>query len=82
MTIKPGWFVLALLVYCLVATVAWQRSERTLRAFRSSADTFSLTSVNDSSNENAAETPLWFPIPGAQLPEDSLYLPGTALTQG
>lgn len=87
MTIKPGWFVLAfLLMYCLVATAAWQRSERTLRAFRSSlsADALTLDSasafkVNEMADESAIETPLWFPIPGASLPEDSLYLPGAAL---
>ncbi len=74
--IKPGWYLLlALLVYGLVVTVALSRSARTIRDLR--------TVLDERSAEPVAEPPtpfspegLWFPIPGAALPQDATYLPG------
>jgi peptidoglycan LD-endopeptidase LytH len=70
--IKPGWYVLAaLLLYSLISTVALTRSNRALGELQvagGSAATETVVSI--------APDGLWFPIPGAKLPQDDMYLPG------
>ncbi|MGL4608210.1 MAG: M23 family metallopeptidase [Trueperaceae bacterium] len=71
--IKPGWYILfALLLYGLIMTVALTRSVRALNELKvagGSAQTDAPQSVN------TAPEGLWFPIPGAKLPQDDMYLP-------
>ena len=83
--IKPGWYVLvALLIYCLITTVGWQRSERTLRAFRDSVSSAAVSAsgllASEAVENSDDKVPLWFPIPGASLPKDT-FLPGSSLPQ-
>lgn len=72
--IKPGWYVLALaLLYALVVTSALNRSNRALRDLQVGAEAES--EVLEPAPDLAPEG-LWFPIPGATLPQDEAYLPG------
>lgn len=72
--IKPGWYVLLFaLLYGLVTTVALNRSNRTLRALQMQAE--AEPEVPEPPPSLAPEG-LWFPIPGATLPQDEAYLPG------
>ena len=73
--VKPGWYVLAfLLLYSVIVTVALTRSNRLLYAAR---DVPSEEPVVEVVPEPVALAPegLWFPVPGASLPQDASYLP-------
>ncbi len=73
-SIKPGWYVLAaLLLYSLITTISLSRSNRALSQLKvsgGSAQTETAPAVS------TAPKGLWFPIPGAKLPQDDMYLPG------
>lgn len=72
--IKPGWYVLiALLVYSIVISSALVTSRRTIRTLQDTA----VSPVQQAPSSVAANSGLWFPIPGAKLPEDNSYLPGS-----
>lgn len=74
--IKPGWYVLVfLLLYSLIITVALQRSNRELRRLH----TVSTMSNDEPVQRNdvvVAAQGLWFPIPGAGVPQNENFLPG------
>jgi peptidoglycan LD-endopeptidase LytH len=71
--IKPGWYVLAaLLLYSLIVTIALSRSNRAL----SQLEVAGGSAVTETAPVSNAPAGLWFPIPGAKLPQDDLYLPG------
>jgi murein DD-endopeptidase MepM/ murein hydrolase activator NlpD len=80
--LKPGWYLLlALLIYALVSSLMLGRSNAALRETRDAL------AAAESAPESPAPTPppvtlseqgLWFPIPGATLPEDDAHLPGAA----
>jgi peptidoglycan LD-endopeptidase LytH len=68
--IRPGWYVLAaLLLYGLIMTVAFSRTTRALNELRVSGGSA------QTSQASVAPEGLWFPIPGARLPQDDMYLP-------
>lgn len=76
--IKPGYYLLVvLLVYAVVVSIMLARSNRSLRELRTVV-------VSQSEREVAGEpspsapSGLWFPIPGARVPQDDAYLPGAA----
>ena len=72
--IKPGWYLLIFaLLYGLVVTTALNRSNRALRNLQVQAD--AEPEVLEPPPPLAPEG-LWFPIPGATLPQDDAYLPG------
>jgi peptidoglycan LD-endopeptidase LytH len=72
-SVKPGWYVLAgLLLYSLIATVALTRSNRALGELKVAGG----SSVQEASAVTSAPAGLWFPVPGAKLPQDDMYLPG------
>lgn len=79
--VKPGWYLLlALFVYAVVITLLLARSNSALRADRAE-----LIAVREAADATPTPTPvaaplengLWFPIPGAGLPEDDAHLPGS-----
>jgi peptidoglycan LD-endopeptidase LytH len=72
-SIKPGWYVLAaLLLYSIIMTLALSRSNRALSQLKVAQGGAAEQAAPAISN---APTGLWFPIPGAKLPQDDLYLP-------
>lgn len=76
--VKPGWYLLvALFVYALVTTVALQRSTSKLREVRRAleAQVAELAASAPEPEPQLAPEGLWFPIPGAQVPQDAAYLP-------
>ena len=77
--IKPGWYVLvALLIYSIIMTSLYiqsQRSQRILAAIESEVNPSSEPTINLNLRSPQG---LWFPIPGASLPQDRSYLPGAA----
>jgi peptidoglycan LD-endopeptidase LytH len=77
-SIKPGWYVLAALVlYGLVTTVALTRSNRALQDVRVAGGSVAEDAAAEGSAPvSSAPAGLWFPIPGAKLPQDDMYLPG------
>ncbi len=75
--IKPGWYLLlALLLYSLITTVALQRSNAMVRELRAAAAEAAATLPTDATSE--VPHGLWFPIPGARLPQDPAHLPNSA----
>jgi peptidoglycan LD-endopeptidase LytH len=73
-SIKPGWYVLAaLLLYGLIMTLAFSRTTRALNELKVSGGSAQTTEMTSAS---VAPGGLWFPIPGAKLPQDDMYLPG------
>lgn len=77
--IKPGWYVLAaLVVYGLVLTVALQRANAELRDLRVANATATAAPAPEPTRLEPAG--LWYPLPGASLPESDVYLPGAERT--
>jgi peptidoglycan LD-endopeptidase LytH len=80
--IKPGWYVLAaLLLYAVVATAQWRVAATALREARLQATAVVTESVAApvaparEATPAAASSGLWFPIPGARVPDDDAHLP-------
>ncbi len=63
--------LLLFVLYSLVVTVALTRAERLNRALRTPNE-----SVTGPEPETAAPAGLWFPVPGASVPQNPAYLPG------
>ncbi len=75
-SIKPGWYVLLFFVlYSLVATAVLQVRNRTIRDLQQGQMPVSVVTDAEESRSYSAPQGLWFPIPGAQLPQDNFYLP-------
>jgi peptidoglycan LD-endopeptidase LytH len=73
-SIKLGWYILAaLFLYSLVTTIALSRSNRALNQLKVAGG--SLASAEVTPAPTLAPEGLWFPIPGAKLPQDDMYLP-------
>jgi peptidoglycan LD-endopeptidase LytH len=73
-SIKLGWYILAaLLIYSLITTIALSRSSRALNELKVAGG--SAVSSEASPAASIAPEGLWFPIPGARLPQDDMYLP-------
>jgi peptidoglycan LD-endopeptidase LytH len=73
-SIKPGWYILAaLLLYSLIMTIALSRSNRALGELKVAGGSSQTQAAPAAGNAPAG---LWFPIPGAKLPQDDMYLPG------
>ena len=73
-SIKLGWYILAaLFLYSLIATIALSRSNRALNELKLAGG--SVVSSETPSALTTAPRGLWFPIPGARLPQDDMYLP-------
>ena len=71
-SVKPGWYVLLFFVlYSLVVTVALTRTERANRALRTPNER-----AVDPEPARVAPAGLWFPVPGASVPQNPAYLPG------
>jgi peptidoglycan LD-endopeptidase LytH len=71
--IKLGWYVLAaLLLYGLIMTVAFSRTTKALNELKVSGGS---TQTTEAASVSVAPEGLWFPIPGAKLPQDDMYLP-------
>jgi peptidoglycan LD-endopeptidase LytH len=92
--VKPGWILLALLfLYSVVITSAWQRSRAVVQDQRvvisdlqegGLAQAHAVEPVETEEETaleaSAAEAGLWFPVAGAQLPQNPAYLPGAPRT--
>jgi len=81
MRLKPGWYLLFLtLLYALVATYAWQRSERRLAQLAAGEGVVAEPAPSSTPPPPAETTPPGYvlPLPGACLPEDPDLLPGAA----
>ena len=64
--IKPGWYVLgALFIYALIATYFLFRPKETVMGQGNTPQM----------QENLAPQGLWFPVPGAKVPQDDRFLP-------
>jgi peptidoglycan LD-endopeptidase LytH len=80
--LKPGWYVLAALaVYAAVATSGWRAATVAAREARLSGVSVSVaaTAVPDAPwgpAPTSGDRGLWFPIPGARIPNDDNHLPG------
>ena len=74
--IKPGWYLLALLfLYSLIITTALVRGNRQLRALQR-AEVIEPAESEPAEFEPPPPQSLWFPVPGASVPQDAAYLPG------
>ncbi len=81
--IKPGWYVFAaLLVYAVVATAQWRVAATALREARLEATAVVAEAVAApveppprEAAPAASASGLWFPIPGARVPDDDAHLP-------
>ncbi|MEX2541060.1 MAG: M23 family metallopeptidase [Trueperaceae bacterium] len=76
-TLRPGWYLLlAAVVYGVVVTVllAGQRSE--LRELRQRSDA-PPAAQPPAAAQSSDDRGLWFPIPGAELPDNPAHLPGS-----
>ena len=71
--LKPGWYLLLFFVlYSLVVTAALTRAERVNRDLR----TLPTEAAAPLEPEPVVPAGLWFPVPGASVPQNSAYLPG------
>ena len=77
--IKPGWYLLVfLLLYSILMTTLLARSNRMLREARTLPTEITQVEVlpePDELENEAAPEGLWFPITGAELPQDPSFLP-------
>lgn len=73
---KPGWYLLAVaLLYGAVVTAIAVRQGSELRELRASA---SSSVISESTAQPAtSRSGLWFPLPGAILPDNDAHLPGS-----
>ena len=78
--LRPGWYLLAaLVVYALVATVQWRTAAAALRDARmieAGAASGEGAAPAAPARSSAVESGLWFPVPGARIPNDDDHLPG------
>ncbi len=80
--IKPGWYLLIfLLLYSVGISIALSRSNSALRELRlgqtqTSSETKQIREAAVGPGAVVAPEGLWFPIPGARIPENPAYLPG------
>lgn len=76
--LKPGWILLAIFVlYAVIATLMLVEARSELREMRlQAAAADAVPPAADSPAPPAAPEGLWFPVPGATLPQDDAYLPG------
>lgn len=75
--VKPGWYVLVfLLIYSLSTTIALSRSNAALERYRVSDVSDATAPVAQvTTGAPQAAIGLWFPVPGAGLPQTAAYLP-------
>ena len=74
--IKPGWYLLLiLLLYSVLTTALLTRSNRMLREARTLPTETPQVEVISEPSEPEAPEGLWFPIVGAELPQDPSFLP-------
>ncbi|HFB39284.1 MAG TPA: M23 family metallopeptidase [Oceanithermus sp.] len=80
MRLKPGWYLLFLtLLYAVLVTYAWQRSERRLAELAAGQGAVAETPPAEApapEPEPAAARPYVLPLPGACLPKNPAHLPG------
>lgn len=75
--IKLGWYILiALFIYSISMTFAYFGLRKTSKLIEEQPTVIQEAPVLESSSPEG----LWFPIPGASLPEDDSYLPGSPRT--
>ena len=75
--IKPGWYLLlALFIYSIWLSFAYFGLRRTAQIVAAQPTVVEPAPISQS----LAPEGLWFPIPGASLPEDDSYLPGSPRT--
>ena len=77
--LRPGWYLLAAVaIYAVVMTVLFVGRGEQIQDLRAEVATASTArSTNREATTTAAENGLWFPIPGATLPENPAHLPGS-----
>jgi murein DD-endopeptidase MepM/ murein hydrolase activator NlpD len=71
--VRPGWFLMAmLLMYAILTSISAQRTSSDLRALKA-------TQVKETAEPLGPVAPegLWFPIPGAHVPDSDAFLPGS-----
>ena len=80
--VRPGWYVLAAVVlYAVVATFQWRAAAAELRDLRieeAGASAVAALPAPPAVEPRPAEAGLWFPIPGARVPNDDDHLPGAS----
>ncbi|MEX2534936.1 MAG: M23 family metallopeptidase [Trueperaceae bacterium] len=79
-SLKPGWYLLAaLLLYACAVTLLLALQGSELRDYRNAMAADSPQSDEPTENASPAvqtEANLWFPLPGAELPDNPAHLPG------
>lgn len=85
--LKPGWYVLVvLLLYAVVASVGWRSDVVELRQLRLDLAGAESAGPAPAAVDAAAPEPmagdvgLWLPVPGARIPADDDHLPGAPRT--
>lgn len=77
-SVKPGWILLvAALIYAGVMTSVARDARAQLRELRLE-DAAAAQAAEDAAPVAVAPVGPWFPVPGAELPEDDAHLPGAA----
>ena len=76
--IKPGWYLLAaVVVYAVAITVLFVGRGEQISVLRAELAAEPATPQRTGSRPAGAERGLWFPIPGARLPQNPAHLPGS-----
>lgn len=76
--VKLGWFLLlAVVLYAVAITVLFVGRGEQLRDLRAVANELGTDAAARESGASSTENGLWFPIPGATVPDDPSHLPGS-----
>ena len=71
--VRPGWVLMAmLLIYSIFTTSSFQRASSEVRSLKARFVKEEVKSLGVDGPEG-----LWFPIPGARVPDNDLFLPGS-----
>lgn len=77
-SVKPGWYLLlAMFIYAVAITVLFVGRGEQIRDLRAEAGAAATQARSQEDAVTVAENGLWFPIPGARLPETPAHLPGS-----
>ena len=76
--LKPGWYLLAaVFLYAITMTALFVGRGEQIRELRAASAAEATEPAPQDRPPAAIENGLWFPIPGARLPENPAHLPGS-----
>lgn len=77
-SVRPGWYLLAgVILYAVAITVLFVGRGEQIREMRAEANEAVTRAGPEEQPGSAGENGLWFPIPGASLPDTPAHLPGS-----